>query len=136
MNNPGKESRKFFRSTIKNHRWYDYNFIYTIIIKTLEYMEKNWHKSHYVDANKDLMNIKLAKSYLIELRADEFIDKYMVPIDKEYGSLEIEDGTIKRPIEPAREVVLQAYKNANKDKNRVKRKLYLLLYKELENWWD
>jgi len=136
MNNPGKESRKFFRSTIKNHRWYDYSFIYKILIKTLEYKEKNWHKSHYLNSEKDLDNIKLAKSYLIELYNDNFLDKYMDPIDKEYGSLEIEDGSIKRPIEPVREVIMEAYRKANKDKTRVKRKLYLLLYKELENWWD
>lgn len=136
MKNAGKKSRKFFKNTVKKHRWYDYSFIYTFLIKILEYMEKNWHKSHYLNSEKDLNNIKLAKSYLIQLRDDDFLDKYIDPIDKKYGSLGINNHTINRPKRVPNEILRKAYSDAHRDKTRIKRKLYLLLYKELENWWD
>jgi len=136
MRNSGKDARKFFRSTIKKHRWYDYNFIYVILIKTLEYMEKNWCKSVSMDSDAVIKNIRLAKSYLIELRDDNFVNKYLDLIDEKYGPLEFVDSTLKRHIEPNHTIINEAYRKADADKTRVKRKLYLLLYKELENWWD
>jgi len=149
MRNETKTNRKFWGKTMKSDRWWDFSFFYTIIGKKLEQLEKNWHKSHYLNWQDDLKNIKECRRLFQLLNDDVFLENRTKHIDEKYGETEMSSGPedergcseviLSRPNDPNDEagcLFREAMKLAAKDKTRTKRKAFLMLYKEIEKWWD
>lgn len=132
---------KWFPTIYKDREW-DYEFIYIILHKKLDNMEKffNSDESWTSDSEKVAEQIKEVKILCKNLINDNYLSEALKPFDEKYGDIEIfkcVDNRLEHNVDDEtllmhRECGKLADKNREEDKN----KLFDLLKKYIDNWWD
>jgi hypothetical protein len=127
---------------IYNDRDWDYYFIYAILHKKLDNMEKffNSDKAWTSKSEGVAEQIKEVKILCENLMNDNYLSEALKPFDEKYGEVslfKIIDHKLEYNVDD--EAVLmhrECGKFSDKNREEDKNKLFDLIKKNIDNWWD
>ncbi len=136
---------KWIPTIIKIRDW-DAKFLYLLIYKHLEHLEKLIrYEGHHVNHIKDADRIKIAKNLAKRLYEDEYFCNELKPVKKIYGEkidlefIKREDGyynLIDKSSPEEKEARSKALNKSTEMMKQDKEMLFSMLKKYIDHWWD
>ena len=71
-----------YKKVIWRHRWYDYSFADDVVAELYKDRVENWHKNHYVNGDKDEVELKIIVELFKRLEDAEYLVVRDDPEDK------------------------------------------------------